>query len=119
MNPAAAQNLDPKLKETYDRIMGTQAAPAQPPSQKPSDAPTQPQEHVPIEQVVVPQVSPVEQVPSPVTSAEPEMVNINATAEVAKPAAVKGKISPVIFIVLGVGFFLFYTVVWLKIFNIF
>lgn len=116
MDPKLAQNLDPKLKETYDRIMGTpvniQSAPL------PTHEPIQ-QEHVPIEQVVVPQPPPAEQTPSPAVSTEPEMVNINATAEVAKPAAAKGKISPVIFVVLGVGFFLFYTVVWLKIFKIF
>lgn len=115
MDPKLAQNLDPELKKTYDRIMGT---PVNVQSPAPTHEPIQ-QEHVPIEQVVVPPAPPVEQTPSPVSSPEPEMVNINATAEVAKPATTKGKISPVIFIVLGVGFFLFYTVVWLKIFNIF
>lgn len=117
MDPKLAQNLDPKLQETYNRIMGTPVNIQSPPP--PTHEPIQPQ-HVPVEQVVVPQAPPVEQIPSPTpTTAEPEMVSINATAPIAKPAAAKGKISPIIFVVLGVGFFLFYTVVWLKIFNIF
>lgn len=105
MNPNTAQSLDPKLKEAYDRVMGTQVnfqaqpKPATPPqSSKVGPSPSSS--------------------PAP-TATEPEMVSINTTAPIAKPAPAKGKISPIIFVVLGVGFFLFYTVLWLKVFKIF
>lgn len=121
MDPKLAQNLDPKLKETYDRIMGTQInpqpgtpVPAVPqPVQTPTPTPqfqTQPQ---------TPTQTAEQQVP---VSPQPGMVNINATVAQAKPvasAASKKKMSPVIFIAAGIGFFLIYTVIWLKVFKIF
>ncbi len=124
MNPTAPQ-LDPKLKETYDRIMGSGVSSQ--PAQKPQPAP-QPV-HQPIEEVHLP-VENVASVPTPPPARpetpiqeEPqtEMVNINATVSQAKPVAAvsKKKSSPVIFVVAGVGFFLLYTVIWLKVFKIF
>ncbi len=116
MNPNLAQNLDPKLKETYDRIMGTQVNVQSP-------QPVQ-QTHVPVEgvgPVSSPTPTPASTVAEPASKEEKiEMVSINtsSTAPAAKPSSSK-KTSPVIFVVLGVGFFLLYTVVWLKVFKIF
>lgn len=124
MNPNLAQNLDPKLKETYDRIMGTElsktaSSPASVSGQARENLSSSPQPtHVPIEQVVVPQ-TPSKTPPAP-DETKVEMVSINASSATpaAKPSSLR-KISPIIFVVAGVGFFIAYTVVWLKIFNIF
>lgn len=114
MNPTA-QTLDPKLKETYDRVMGTQLPPQ--PDQKPQPAPQPAQEvHLPVENIP-PAPTPT---PPPV-AAEPEMVNINATVpqHVAPAAVSKKKFSPIIFVVAGAGFLLIYTFIWLKVFKLF
>lgn len=120
MNPNLAQSLDPKLKETYDRIMGTQLpkAPASPTPQANTPGQTVPNTQ--------PQPEPQPQTPTPTPAPAPTeelkagMVNINASIPQEKPAAIpKKKISPVIFVVIGVGFFLIYTVVWLKVFKVF
>jgi len=123
VNPNLAQNLDPKLKETYDRIMGTQVNVQSPRPVAPTPQPVQ-QIHVPVEgvgPVSSPTPTPASTVAEPASKEEKvEMVNINTSsaAPAAKPSSSK-KTSPVIFVVLGVGFFLLYTVVWLKVFKIF
>lgn len=116
MNPNLAQNLDPKLKETYDRVMGTQLNPQ--PAQKTQPAPKPAQ---PVQEVHLPQTPPPT-APEPTLQKEPEveMVNINGTVSVAKPAAVsKKKSSLVVFIAAGIGFLLLYTIIWFKVFKIF
>lgn len=122
MNPNAAQTLDPKLKEVYDRVMGTptSAAGANPPQPAKPIEPT-PLSHVPIEQVVVPQTPEVEPTPTPSPTpipAEPEMVNINTSIPQTQQTKSPRKLSPIIFVAVGIGFFLFYTFVWLKVFGV-
>lgn len=115
MNPNLAQNLDPKLKETYDRIMGTRVNVQSPKPVAPAPQPS-PQEHVPVEGV-----APVSTSAPAAKEEKPEMVNINTSSSSPAPAAKTAsskKMSPIIFVVAGVGFFLVYTVVWLKIFGI-
>lgn len=114
MNPNLAQTLDPKLKETYDRVMGTEV----PTNVGASSPANEPQKHVPVEHIVTPQ-NPVT-VPAQENS-EPEMININAAPNTNASSQVsKGrKISPVIFVVVGVAIFSLYTVIWLKVFKIF
>ncbi len=114
MNPnAQQQNLDPKLKEAYDRVMGSQVNP-QPASPTPVQPPPQPQ----------PQTQPqkVEQHPTPAQSDPQPIININQTQTGTKPQQVQkvkgGGISPVILIALGVLFFGGYTFIWLKVFKI-
>lgn len=115
MNPNLAQTLDPKLKETYDRIMGTELPKAG------SSPAVEPQTHVPIEQIATPQAPTPEATPNLPEESKVEMVSINTTPSVSKTEQVsKGrKISPVIFIVVGVLFFLLYAFAWLKVFKIF
>lgn len=136
MNPNLG-TLDPKLKETYDRVMGAdvgarlqgeaadKGGTSSQPDQKTQPAPqVQPTKevHLPVEHnAAVPTPPPATPEPAPQEESQTEMVNINATVSQAKPAAVvsKKKSSPVIFIVAGVGFFLLYTVIWLKVFKLF
>ncbi|HKC14558.1 MAG TPA: hypothetical protein VKC89_01160 [Patescibacteria group bacterium] len=116
MNPNQ-QTLDPKLKETYDRVMGTQmpnaaSSPAtasipQPSASVQSPAPVQPQTQT-AEHPAAP--------PAQVFVATP-------AAPTGKTVVVKNsngkKLSPVVLIVVGLAFFVVYTVVWLKVFAIF
>jgi hypothetical protein len=107
MNPnGQQQNLDPKLKEAYDRVMGSQINPSQPSS--PTPAPIQPQ------------APKVEQHQTPTSSGPQPIININSNQSPTKiPSASKGKgVSSVLFIVLGLLFFAGYTVIWLKVFKI-
>lgn len=118
MNPNQ-QTLDPKLKETYDRVMGSQFTPQ--PVQE--NTPVQPSASAPILH------SPIQEsaVAPAVESAGPAPVSQVYVASPAQPAGkstvVKNpggkKISPVAFIGLGIVFFAIYAVVWLKIFAIF
>lgn len=119
MNPNA-QTLDPKLKETYDRVMGSQFTP-QP---GPKSTPVQPSASVPVSH------SPMPASPAPAPAAEhagPAPVSqvfvASPTASSSKAAVVKNsggkKISPLIIVALGIVFFAVYAVVWLKLFAIF
>lgn len=108
MNPATAQGLDPKLKETYDRVMGTQVNPL------PSAAkPVEPSAPTPLPSAQHNEPIPVSHTDTHVFVATPSASSQNFTAKKSS------KISPVIFIVAGLVFFAVYTVVWLKVFNIF
>lgn len=107
MNPNLAQSLDPKLKEAYDRVMGTQI------NTKPQAA-----------AAAVPQANPqpVNQAPAPEKQdTKVEMVSVNTSNSDLKtaPLAKKSKLSPVFLIAGGVAFFLVYTVIWLKVFKVF
>lgn len=113
MNPNLAQTLDPKLKEAYDRVMGTQLN-----TQKPQPLQSQPAVATPAQQTA--------QTPAPEQPKEQtpqvEMVNINTPTSqgettVAAPAK-KSKMKPVIFVIAGVLFFAIYTFIWLKFFSV-
>lgn len=112
MNPnAQQQNLDPKLKEAYDRVMGSQFNPQPSAPSAPSSQPQpQPQQKV-------------EQRATPPSSGPQPIININPAQTGTKPQQVekvKGKgISPIVFIALGLLFFGGYTFIWLKVFKIF
>lgn len=116
MNPTAPQ-LDPKLKETYDRVMGAQMPKA---TSSPTTA------SIPQPSASVQSPAPVQ--PQPQTAERPAAPP--AQVFVATPAAPTGKtvvvknsngkkLSPVVLMVVGLAFFVVYTVVWLKIFAIF
>ncbi len=100
MNPNLAQNLDPKLKEAYDRVMGTDVRSSPEPTPKievkTTQFPTQPITEAPF-------VSPQTIKPSVLETV---------------PAKSDRKISPVIFAVVGIAFFLLYTLIWLKVFSV-
>jgi hypothetical protein len=98
MNPNNPSNLDPKLKEAYERIMGTSPASAQ--SQKPPEPPAQnpqpdiqtPQQSVEGLQQIPPQpfeppAQPETQTPSPqVPQMETQIVEEQATVQNITPA---------------------------------
>lgn len=99
----AASQLDPKLKEVYDRVMST-SVPA-------GHAPPPPK----------PQASPASPTPAPATAAasspsspHPQVFNASTLAG--------GKnthgLSPVVWIVVGILFLLTYTIFWMKFFNL-
>lgn len=101
MDPKTA-NLDPKLKEVYDRVMGVannnhpvNAAPPPPP---PSAVPSQ----QPKETTLVADHEPVK----------------TPSAFVAKPAKSNGGIPMSVIVLLLVVFLSLYTFFWLRIFNI-
>lgn len=108
--------LDPKLKEVYERVMGTSVssapkAPA-PPSPQPvtPPMPVQMQQHAPpIPQQESPK--PQEQTPAPpVLQPQTETQAISV-----KP---HGHISPVVWILGGLTFVIVYVLAWVKIFNL-
>lgn len=137
MNPKGTANLDPKLKETYERVMGTSFAPA-----TPSTPPAQPR---PIQTTVVQEpeapaaVQPMMQTPlPPIDVANPisEMVQspqMPKTGDAFKetmpaPATVtmqgvtpkkKNFLMPVLLGIGGLIFFVAYAVIWAKVFGMF
>lgn len=85
-------DLDPKLKEAYERVMGTAVNGAKP-----------------VAQQTPPPVT--NTAPQPVSSPVPE-VNLTPQAEDKKQS------SPVILVVVGIVFLLVYTLFWIKFFSI-
>lgn len=106
--------LDPKLKEVYERVMGTSVSSAPKASAAPSPQPTapppvQPQQHtasIPQPENQKPQMPQASTAPSPQTQTQ-------AVSE--KPHV---HISPVVWILGGVTFVIIYALAWVKIFNL-
>ena len=127
MDPQSANNLDPKLKATYDRVMGTTTAPAGGP------VPVQPTPGVP---PVASQVPAAQPTPAPTGATPPpplptDVLSFQAAIQqpaaqpAATPAAPIGVIPQqtstllkALYIIGGVVFFVIYTIVWIKIFNL-
>lgn len=134
MNPKSVNDLDPKLKETYERVMGTAL----------SSAPTQPdQPQRPMQTTVVEAIQPVTpttpmQQPVDMPNPGPEMVQSPQlpltgsnpfagtvsppTTVMAEVPAVKKKnnfLMPVLFVLGGIIFFAAYAVIWAKVFGLF
>lgn len=92
MNPKNLSHLDPKLKEAYERVMGTSVpAPAQA-SSTPLASP-----------------SPTPAVSTPVQEAPQNQVVANKKKE---------GLSPILVGVAVILFFAAYTVIWIKVFNL-
>lgn len=117
MNPKTPQDLDPKLKEAYERVMsGNQGSPlssSPSPLPKTESAPLASQTPPPSIPLTNPNVTPQ---PTPTTVQSPSIAPLGANG---KPLKKKMKISPIIFLVIGLGFFVAYALVWGKIFNLF
>jgi len=135
MNPKSINDLDPKLKETYERVMGTSFSPADP-----APTPTPVQER-PIQTTVTEQpplgnafepVPPMPQQPpiGPAPEMLPPLQGPNPFQEVQAPPAMvlvngatvtkkKNILKPVLLIVGGVVFFIAYGVIWAKVFGLF
>lgn len=108
MDQKVSHQLDPKLQEAYDRVMGVQV-PA-PTESKTSVAPANP---VPVQPASAAS-STVSIVQQPVASVDNASVTKNHTF-----VAKKGmKISPLFLVIGGVAFLLLYTIIWIKVFNL-
>lgn len=88
-------NLDPKLKDVYDRVMGF----------KPSPAPTAPSPAI--------AYSPPSSTPKPASNPVPFIANNNISS-----TKKNSSVSSVVVIVVTVIFFLVYALFWMKLFNI-
>lgn len=149
MNPKGVNDLDPKLKEAYDRIMGTAlnpvpqntqpqqpaapnlapAAAAQTPPPAPAQAPTTPvneptppSTNTPLMQTqVFTQSAPlVDNTPAQnITPAEPSSIFTQSPSSNAQPQKKKLNLLPILFVVGGLIFFGVYIVVWAKVFGLF
>lgn len=140
MDPKKSQDLDPKLKEIYERVMGTTVAPTNPTpaSAIQNQAPTPP----PLPSYETPKPPPTSQQTAPITtpqalSKEEPKIDLPAsreqTSEQAKPeyqaytstpagviAKEKGgsKMLNVLLVVAAVLFFSIYALFWLRFFNL-
>lgn len=137
MDPQTQNNLDPKLKETYDRVMGTTTAPA---SGQPAAAPP-PAAAAPPPSVTPPATD--ANAATPASSDAPQNTgssipqtpytadNLSFQAAIQQPPAnnqvpLGGIVAPrqssntlqVLYIIGAVVFFVVYTFVWIKIFNL-
>ncbi|MDO8620698.1 MAG: hypothetical protein Q7R31_00215 [Candidatus Levybacteria bacterium] len=96
--------LDPKLKEVYERVMGTSVA------SSPQASPVPPK-------LVMP--TPVASIPQP-ESPKPQMPQVPTAPQIQTQAiSVKphGHISPMVWILGGFTFVIIYALAWVKIFN--
>ncbi len=120
MNPKTPADLDPKLKEAYDRVMGGNFAPSAPTATPPNPAPK-------IETVPAPPATNPPPLPPLTNPMSVNMPPLNVmspssapvTAQPANSAKKKSKISPIIFLIVGLAFFAVYAVVWAKVFKLF
>jgi len=140
MDPKTLSNLDPKLRETYERVMGSASA-AEPGSTPApgATAPTQPAATIPAAESPIPTPSAshvVEPTPTlspatpvmPATEPNPFQTPVMPAAEpppLPSPASVNQmtdqNASPLIRILYIVGaivFFIVYTFFWTKVFNL-
>lgn len=147
MNPKTVNDLDPKLKETYERIMGTSfpAASTQTTNQPQNQTPVvnTPPAPDPVAQQPVQTDPPPMMQPTPVTSDPMQASQIfragdpfqapsappadliakaNMSAGVVAPEPQQKKKSKAMPILLGLGgiiFFIAYGVIWAKVFGLF
>jgi hypothetical protein len=139
MDPKTLSNLDPKLRETYERVMGTAGTPAvtgsapsvvPPPAVDTSSQLATPLTTTP--QIPTPTATPVMDTqlstPPPATneSFQTPVIPANEPAPLPSPASVNQDVesraaSPVIRILYIIGalvFFGVYTFFWMKVFNL-
>lgn len=137
MDPKTPQNLDPKLKEAYDRVMGmaaNNATPVQPPAAvNPAPQMAAPQTAMPGVQGGNPAQSFMPQQPGtypPMGGGAPAggtpMPGMGAPAtstapatgtHAAKPSHHSSPVMTVVYIICGIIFLLAYAVFWVKILN--
>lgn len=123
------QNLDPKLKEIYERVMGTNVASAPPPQTQ-----AVPQAPAPITAPVA-QAAPLPTTtPTPVVSPPPAQPAAPAPAAnqthvqqktakgtttfVAQQGSSSKTVLPILYLIGGIIFLLVYTIFWMRVFGI-
>lgn len=137
MNPKSVNDLDPKLKEAYERIMGTAVnSPAtKPAEQTPNEPPAQtPNTPLMQTQPVVTQNSSPAQSPVQNTPIEPQAPTHNPFMQTPEPPVSvftqdgpikaptqkkKMNLLPIFLIVGGLIFFVVYIFVWARVFGLF
>ncbi len=104
MDQKKANQLDPKLKEVYERVMGTTVA-QQPTTPPPAQAPSQTTQTEPPPHVVH-------------VAAAPTHTVVSAGSVTKKEnSEKKSPVSIPILILAGIVFLLVYALVWVKVFN--
>lgn len=128
MNPKGVNDLDPKLRETYERIMGTApgSSSGNPANNEPThpvlETHTEPQIQSPAQGFINPTPIPQPQIIKP---NDPFMPTVPPPAEVITKNAVvnsekkKNGLMPILFVLFAVIFFVAYAVFWAKIFGLF
>ena len=142
MDPQKLSQLDSKLREAYQRVMGTPILQSQtppmptPPMPDPTPAPPpqpEPQPPPPTGGEPTPNIEEPPAAPQPATPPIPEpampipppaqadnFVQMNSEVASAQSTAIKkknGVMMPVLFGVMGLTFIVIYTFFWTKIFN--
>lgn len=111
------QNLDPALKATYERVMGTNVSqPTTPPTPQPTAPaqPTQATSSAPTSQAPQPTVT----VPQGSSAAKVVAGGSTTTNVVAGGSKKSGGLSPILIAVALILFFTVYTFVWLFVFKV-
>jgi len=134
MDPKTSSQLDPKLQEAYDRVMGVAtngkpiSSPVTPSIPTPTPTSIPPAQVIPSPATTLASNGPVS--PTPIQPTQTTQTTQNSTmptedikSDTKSHAFVaKGnsgmKVSPVILAVGGVAFLLIYTVIWIKVFNL-
>ena len=132
MDPQKLSQLDPKLREAYERVMGTTIPAPQAPAQAPvPPAPVAPTPQ-PQPQPLQPPFSPQPQVVPEAVPAQPasNFVQMNSEIRTAAPNIApqaqaqtmvlkkKSGIMPVLFVFVGIIFIVIYALFWTKFFNL-
>lgn len=131
MDPKNSPSLDPKLKEIYDRVMGTNVAPGQSPNKSVSPPPPPPPPRLPNQPLEAPRqaVQPSQMVSSasyaqksPLSS---QTVHINSQNnyvpgknEEKKEEKKSSNLIPILLFFGGIIFFAAYAYFWMKILNV-
>lgn len=94
------QNLDPQLKATYERVMGTSLSSA--PTATSTPAPTP---------------APIA-TPKPIATPSLQTLQYNANTKVVAGSTKNSRLSPVLIGVVIVLFFIIYSIAWIMIFKV-
>lgn len=146
MNQKNVNDLDPKLREAYERVMGTTFAPNSQPQQATLTTPpteTVPQNQPLMQTAPAPEPAPPEiqsipvQPPAPTNPILPPLPSQNPfiqtpeppptvlaqagnfPAAMQQPAGKKRGIMPILFVIGGLIFFVAYAFIWTKVFGLF
>ena len=127
MDPKQLNQLDPKLKAAYDRVMSTTITPttnvAHPPTPTPppASAPIPPPHPSPVTSPAAPPPAATPK-PHPSNLAIPQppttIAQHSAIPKVAEPPQTKSKVSPIVLIIGGVIFIAVYAMLWMNFFQI-
>lgn len=129
MDPQKLSQLDPKLRDAYQRVMGTsvpppQAPPPSPPPPTPTPTPAPVQDSVSTVQEPSPIPTPEPTIPQPTeptaaaTNFDQMKSEVATNQPQAQTAVVKKKSAmPILMVIGAICFIVIYTLVWTKIFN--